>query len=166
MRAARDQTHIIIDTSRICFHFATTGTPIAFFLKNLLRYSLYTIYFNCFIKEEIIENFKYLGIVIQFETTKGGNHLPVCQWGTYLWNIKCNIRNGSLCKHCSNNKSGGGFLGRSKGINLIPWNKMKSITITSSAWPFFIVSDFLKIYLKRDYTLQIFMANFKQRLPD
>ena len=32
LRKARNQTHILMDTSQICFHYATTGTPNIYYL--------------------------------------------------------------------------------------------------------------------------------------
>ena len=54
---ARDRAHILVDTSRLCYHWATTGTLYMWYLKvekhfySCLSTHCTEIYFPCFYKE-------------------------------------------------------------------------------------------------------------------
>lgn len=66
------------------YYNTTNNIDLTFFcllssFLTLLRYSLHTIKYSYSIKEEIIQKFKYLDIVIPFEMAKVGNYLPICQ---------------------------------------------------------------------------------------
>jgi len=63
---ARDRTHVLMDTSQICFHWATRGTPFSSFLVCLHPWSIWNIpthqcfFFSFFPPSSICSPFLFL----------------------------------------------------------------------------------------------------------